>query len=678
MESRLPKLFQILCCEQQNISAQNIALLLGVSDRTIYSDVKKLNILLEESNHLSIENKKGIFSYPEELQENFAILIKDRDAYSVTNPRLRRTRILEYIFSLQPIFNLDDLTEYFDISRNTLLKDLKKIKVKLQESAISINSRPFTGFQLEGQELDIRNQFLLTLQEDPLFLIQETDNEINAFLFQIEKILTTIAKDLHIEWSDDSYERLLHVFWVTFIRLSNKFRLPIAQFSFQHNNEEKIIFEKREEIENIFQCPLTDQECLFLARKLSEASLIRYGQLISEKWIPFTLVLEEFIKEVAHKFNFQPFYEDDVLFEGLLNHLRPAYKRAQSFEVIKNPLFDYVQEQYEELYKTLILCSSVLEEGLNVQFSLHELSFFTLFFSASYERNKNVFRRIPSVILICGSGISTSQMLKSKLLSTFEIHIVGTFSSRGAKEWLDNNEVDIILTTVPFNYRNLPSLILNPYLSKDDIDALENLLQRLPNSIQMTNLLEIIETHTTIHHPRQLKNELQHYLGISYTSDIRKGVYQPMLLDILTPEMIQVNYECKTRDEAVSAAGQLLVKQGYAKESYIDAMIKNVEENGTYIVIAPGIAMPHARPEEGALDIGLSIVTLKEPIVFGHPKNDPVKIVVGLCAVDHQSHLKALSELVEILGNEEKVKKIIEAKSSKEIIAIIKGGNKND
>ena len=151
-----------------------------------------------------------------------------------------------------------------------------------------------------------------------------------------------------------------------------------------------------------------------------------------------------------------------------------------------------------------------------------------------------------------------------------------------------------------------------------------------------------------------------------------------MLLDILTPEMIQVNYECKTRDEAVSAAGQLLVKQGYAKESYIDAMIKNVEENGTYIVIAPGIAMPHARPEEGALDIGLSIVTLKEPIVFGHPKNDPVKIVVGLCAVDHQSHLKALSELVEILGNEEKVKKIIEAKSSKEIIAIIKGGNKND
>lgn len=187
-----------------------------------------------------------------------------------------------------------------------------------------------------------------------------------------------------------------------------------------------------------------------------------------------------------------------------------------------------------------------------------------------------------------------------------------------------------------------------------------------------------IKTYANIYHPHQLKKELQQYLGISCTSNVRKGVYQPMLLDILTPEMIQVNYECQTRDEAISESGRLLVKKGYAKENYMNAMIKNVEEKGTYIVIAPGIAMPHARPEEGALDIGLSIVILKKPVVFGHPKNDPVEIVVGLCAVNHHSHLKVLSELVEVLGNQEKIKKIKRAKSPKEIIAIIQGGNEND
>lgn len=104
----------------------------------------------------------------------------------------------------------------------------------------------------------------------------------------------------------------------------------------------------------------------------------------------------------------------------------------------------------------------------------------------------------------------------------------------------------------------------------------------------------------------------------------------------------------------------------------IQAMLKNVEVNGTYIVISPGIAMPHARPEEGALDIGLSIVTLKEPVVFGHPKNDPVKIVVGLCAIDHQSHLKALTELADILMDEKKVERITSAETAEDILEIIR------
>ncbi|WP_333648455.1 PTS sugar transporter subunit IIA, partial [Lacrimispora sp.] len=114
---------------------------------------------------------------------------------------------------------------------------------------------------------------------------------------------------------------------------------------------------------------------------------------------------------------------------------------------------------------------------------------------------------------------------------------------------------------------------------------------------------------------------------------------------------------------------------GLAEECYIQAMLKNVEVNGTYIVISPGIAMPHARPEEGALDIGLSIVTLKNPVVFGHPKNDPVKIVVGLCAIDHQSHLKALTELADILMDRNKVEKITNADSAEEILQIIKEGS---
>ena len=132
--------------------------------------------------------------------------------------------------------------------------------------------------------------------------------------------------------------------------------------------------------------------------------------------------------------------------------------------------------------------------------------------------------------------------------------------------------------------------------------------------------------------------------------------------------------EITTRDEAVSASGELLYQNGFAEKEYIDAMLENVRKNGNYIVIAPGIAMPHARPECGAKKIGFSLMTLKEPVKFGHRTNDPVKIVIGLCAIDHQTHLTALSELVEILNDQDKMQAILDSDTSVDIMNIIKEG----
>ena len=106
------------------------------------------------------------------------------------------------------------------------------------------------------------------------------------------------------------------------------------------------------------------------------------------------------------------------------------------------------------------------------------------------------------------------------------------------------------------------------------------------------------------------------------------------------------------------------------KEQYIEAMIENVKGKGTYIVIAPGIAMPHARPEKGAQGIGFALVSLADPVVFGHPKNDPVQLVIALCAIDHQTHLNALSDLAELLSDPVNVEKILQADTPAEVLEV--------
>lgn len=123
--------------------------------------------------------------------------------------------------------------------------------------------------------------------------------------------------------------------------------------------------------------------------------------------------------------------------------------------------------------------------------------------------------------------------------------------------------------------------------------------------------------------------------------------------------------------EAVRLSGDGLVSRGATTNEYTDQMIAAVEEHGPYIVIAPGIALAHARPSEAVLQGGLSWVGLDSPVVFGHPKNDPVSLVIGLAATDHNSHLEVMKSLASVLSNKSIVARLNEATSAAEVRTIL-------
>lgn len=81
-------------------------------------------------------------------------------------------------------------------------------------------------------------------------------------------------------------------------------------------------------------------------------------------------------------------------------------------------------------------------------------------------------------------------------------------------------------------------------------------------------------------------------------------------------------------------------------------MQEGVIEFGPYIVIAPGVAMPHARPEAGVLKPGVSIITLAEARAFGNETNDPVDFVIAFAAVNKNAHIKTLQRIVGLLEND--------------------------
>ncbi len=140
------------------------------------------------------------------------------------------------------------------------------------------------------------------------------------------------------------------------------------------------------------------------------------------------------------------------------------------------------------------------------------------------------------------------------------------------------------------------------------------------------------------------------------------------LSELLPRERIKLDVKVTNWQEAIREAGKLLWESGAVTSEYIEAMVNVAKELGPYIVIAPGIALPHAATEAGAKQTALSLVKLVDPIYFGNPDNDPVRLVFGLSAIDKKVHIGALQALAELFLSKDLVNQLFKAESVNSVI----------
>lgn len=123
--------------------------------------------------------------------------------------------------------------------------------------------------------------------------------------------------------------------------------------------------------------------------------------------------------------------------------------------------------------------------------------------------------------------------------------------------------------------------------------------------------------------------------------------------------------------DAMRLAGGALVASGAATDEYTEAMVGMVEEHGPYIVISPGLAFAHARPGGAVLRDGLAVVTLASPVAFGHPHNDPVRVVLGLAVAGVGTHLESIGEIANLFNDQTVTGRIADATTADEVRTIM-------
>lgn len=142
------------------------------------------------------------------------------------------------------------------------------------------------------------------------------------------------------------------------------------------------------------------------------------------------------------------------------------------------------------------------------------------------------------------------------------------------------------------------------------------------------------------------------------------------LPELIRPNLVAVDVEVDSWQDAIRAVGTLLVDDHAVEERFTNAMIEMAIEFGPYFVIAPGIALPHARPEDGVIKSSIAVIKLSKPVEFGNIDNDPVFLVIALAAKDKTEHVQGLSELAFILRDEANLEQIKACKNDECLLSV--------
>ena len=658
-----------------NSSIGELENLSNSSRRSILSDILRIN---EALSHLLLPNiriENDLIRVPA-ISSGELLGHVDISSRSYIFQHERLDMIILYLLLYPDYISNYHLQDLLRMSKNSVVADLKDIRELLKNQSISLQYRRSEGYYLEGTGSQLRQLLERTIEK----------------LMRLESgrfILDYVLKECRIATKDaaifSQIRMLSEKYQLTFIFENVK----IVSLVMAVLNEIEIEGDyqvKQEDYRNIKETALLklveelEEEYPRLARErdyiLSRLAGCLQGNLDLNPDPTVVLIMDEIIKQVKANTGLE--FPTGIPFrKNLYAHLYPSYYRLLFNISLHNPLTHQIKREYRSLYELIRRSLKPLEEMTGKQLSSDEIAYFTIHFGGYLQ--SQVKRREAKdlrAIIVCPNGVSTSLILQSELEKIFprmEFQAI----SRSHFKTVDNMErddVQVIFSTTHLESQDKVFLVKPLMTSIEKILLKRRVYEYLhlekEDVVSIDELMGIVAKYTTIKNEEGLKNELIHYLFAQNNQQLLGG---DSLTDLLKEELIQQVDSVSNWQDAVCLAAQPLLANGYIEESYIQAMIASINETGPYIVLAPKVAVPHASPDAGVHQLGISLLQVKEPVDFSEDDDDDkkVQLIFVLAAVDSTAHLRALQELALILDDEEAIDSLIAASDPREILAII-------
>ncbi|WP_079914674.1 BglG family transcription antiterminator [Paenibacillus sp. 32352] len=647
------QIVDLLLSRHEEITVGEIASEIGVSTRTIHRELYELETSLAAFG-LTLLKKTGkgiqLQGKPEQLD---ALRRRLQDEAMLENSaQERKLFILCKLLTEEEPVKLFTLSHELHVSTPTVTNDLNELEDVIRKANLLLVRRRGYGVELTGTEANKRkliNQLARQyLDESDMFgkhppPPQSAEGKLleligKPYFAKVEAALWHAEEAGLSELGEEEYTHLLLGISVAISRIKQGKQVAL-QAEHASIRRSELLIRIIQELTEAIPVEFITAEIAHLSTLLEPEETVHPNQLLPAEELSYMEIVWRLIRNMEERMGIR-FSEDRSLRDGLLHHLESAITRLRSKGSIRNPLLGQIKRDYEELFAAV---RQAMDETMPELFAPdEEIGFLVMHFGASIEKQKQ-FRRNVRAILVCTSGIGTSNMLAVRLSNVLPQVVIAGQASWFEAARIPESEYDLIISTVDLPLQDDQYIKVSPLLTKEEAERLRLFIHNvtLQQEREKETPRERIEEDQVASHKLQRLER--------YTDEIRKIIDQF--------KVYYLEQKCKVLSEMLAAMCEYVKESGTIEEvEPIVELLLQRERQSSQIIPDLGIALFHIRSDKVKAP-SFTLFRLREDLNLLEPAPAGVRqllLMLGPKELSKES-LEVLSEISSYLINPEMI-----------------------
>lgn len=651
MNTRQKKLIRLLVQNDEYLAISFYATRLSKSNRTIYSDLEKIQ---EELTKLPIKvsidrrPRSGIKLLGSVTEKMSLLEILDEDVHEsiYLEPVERQFEISRMLLVDGKTVTHQKLADKFHVSSSSISNDLEKVDESYPVTVVSSKR----GTYIEGSEEEIQRS-LFRFCENYLNikgfgseqLLDTNGQEFLSGLFSVQIVEAVFHEIDRIERFSDytipgQYRKSIIISLIVFFfRLGlGKHILSKKEFLFDQIQSLDTYFLANEIMEAIskkIQVDFDDQDLSYINRQL-----VGYGIKLEtsteqtyKKYEPIINKIIRNMSEIMHV----DFSKDTALKEHFSQHFIPMIYRLKMGIETTNPLLAEIKSQYAIIFSSTWYAMGNVESELGVHFNDDEVAFLAMYFQVSLEKSQHG----KKILIVCPTGVGTSELIYSRIKRVLPAQDTAEVTTIQNLYQSDLDSVDLIISSVNLDKIEKPIIKVSPLITQEDIKNI---------SILYSDFFFNEESKAT-------KPKAETF---------------PFLKKVIDREYIFTNQFFENKDSCLDYMIDILKKNNIVSTEFRNEVFEREKLGET--ALDTGVAIPHAAPQN-VLKSKVFILTLNRGIVWD---NKRVNYILLICiSKDEKKLVKGvITDIHKLVKSKENVKFFFNKTRPEEIYRKILGG----